>query len=528
DRSEKEAYELRQLTERETSRIRELANQEVREQRARLVSEISQMKKTAEKELAEQLQKSKKEGEERLRKIELSLKVKEQEAKELREMTERETARIRELTNQEIQDRQKRLDSELHNKAMQVEAELQDKLSQMRTEAEQEIEEIRLETKRNVEEAHRKSKISAEKIIENAEEEARRIKFDTDAVKKELEENAQKEAKAYIESAQEEIRLTRQAAEAYAKETKERAEQEYHELKTNTNRELANLKLKETEKINAWKAQQEKEFHELKQHEINEIIRNLEIIIHQKIQEYTQSGNINEKANEIGAEVINITRQILNKEEAAPHLSQVQQLLPFNPNAQRKVRIFWLKVVSSSIAALTLITVLFIYPGYWKNISKSFKNYMETKEDNTDEYVKRVKADRKIKMTYNPDMTKTYKSTYTDNIIFTQDYIHTMTKDENFQKKWTKELNAFFKDTLDLDERVTVKFMVIEDALIKKLISMRISIKPATKHSAILNMRKEEALAIKNMKKLMKGTKNYIRFATFRKKFYEDYKNTQK
>jgi hypothetical protein len=313
------------------------------------------------------------------------------------------------------------------------------------------------------------------------------------------------------------------SADQYSDQKRAQSDHDFVQAKQAIDQQIAVLKLREMEVLKIWRKEQEEEFFLRRRYETNQVIRNLEVVVTKRVAEFIAQPQTHEALQAIGPEVVNITRQILNGEQAQDNLSKVQELLPFDAKAAKRVKMFWAKVLVYSIVSLTAVIVLFVYPGYWNNIQSYVSGYFSNRKAEGELYAERLNEDRKRRSAFNPKQSKTYKASYTDNVIYTENFITLYTDDKEFQDKWIREANKFFDKELGLDDKVVVKFMPLEETLVKKLSRLRATITPATKDTVIEKMRGEEKIIDEKMHKVFGNQDNYEKFRTFRKSFYEKF-----
>lgn len=125
---------------------------------------------------------------------------------------------------------------------------------------------------------------------------------------------------------------------------------------------------------------------------------------------------------------------------------------------------------------------------------------------------------------YTPETNDVFKNTFTDNMLYTTNYLESVT-DENYKVNWTLELNKLFLNKLKLHETTVAKYMGLESRIFLILEDLKNSLNathPDTLKSGIDKMHEAEAEKIVELKQILEGDKNFKIFWKFHKNFFEN------
>ena len=199
----------------------------------------------------------------------------------------------------------------------------------------------------------------------------------------------------------------------------------------------------------------------------------------------------------------------------------------FSGNLSKKVKMYWLKVGLSIFIPILLLSIHLITPNFFPAIGNSVVALLTTEESASDIFIKQMIEARKNKPKYLPPLSAYYKPTYTDNILFTESFIDTVTS-PIFQKEWVVELNKFIVNDLRLSENAIVMFISKETRLIYELFELRTRIKPENSQRDIEKMKTLELQYEAELISILGNKKeNYRKFAQFRQEFYTKFKKTK-
>ena len=283
-------------------------------------------------------------------------------------------------------------------------------------------------------------------------------------------------------------------------------------LMEKTQKEIAMAHLKEEELLKKRRIQEKRNADQRKGHQINEITRNLEVMILNKSKSLENQG----------AEIKRIVSEAFEEKSQAVYQAELQRIMPLGAGGRGKVRRFWIKTGLAMTISMAIL-FLFIFPEIMNGIKRGLASLFIPEKSASHLYVERVQKKREERPKFQTKTTPGHKKSYTDNILYTENYLANK-QEEIFHKTWVLELNHFFVNKLKLSENTITHFIAIEASLIKELKELKGKINPLFVKEGIERMRQEEAQAVKRMKALLYGHERYyLNFETFRRDFYTTY-----
>lgn len=178
---------------------------------------------------------------------------------------------------------------------------------------------------------------------------------------------------------------------------------------------------------------------------------------------------------------------------------------------------FWTKTAAIAGVVLAVLGT----PFAWKEFKIQTRELASIqKETASDIYVKKIEEKRKNKPKFEPEMQNNFLVSYTDRVLYTQDYISNELE-KDYRERWILELNEFFTSSLRLSDNVIVTFIAKESNLIKELEGMRQIINPQFVDESTDKMRVVEKRFTDEVKRVLKTKSNYKKFQKFKKNFYE-------
>ena len=339
------------------------------------------------------------------------------------------------------------------------------------------------------------------------------IKFQVDLQKSKLLEEATRTAKDMVENAKtKSTKLLEDADRAYQEKIKN--------IEMDSVAKMAFEEEESQKRIEQFKKQEEA----LKAQRVKEVYRNIKDVIIGRLDSNmgkTLSSNITNLIQEDLQNIIKLAFGYqLNERES------IRGIL-FSGNLSNKVKMYWLKVGLSIVIPIFLLSLHLIAPNFFPAIGRSMVSLLTTEESASDIFIKQMLEARKNKPKYLPPLSAYYKPTYTDNILFTESFIDTVTSPV-FQKEWVIQLNKFIINDLSLSENAIVSFIAKETRLIYELFELRTRIKPENAQRDIEKMKRLELQYEADLINILGGKKdNYRKFAQFRQDFYIKFKKSK-
>ncbi len=362
-------------------------------------------------------------------------------------------------------------------------------------------------------------KNQAEKDIFDIEEKIKLIKqANADLLTKIKEQEAEilsranNEASKILQEANASADLIRKKTEHDSQEKLKAYEQELMARRLQANEDLKNLL-----------SEKEKEFDQNRKMEIREILHELQEGVLPLINQIPSLDEANQKL--IFSQIRKTVKSILNG-ESVEHQNKVKSLLSFNPQHADNTRKYYYKVGTGVAATIILASSYLIAPKLYAKLGYKLLSII-TPEGQLQEMMAQEHFERLRKMRhYNPKTDDIFKSTFTDNILYTTNYSDSV-NNSKYKEKWTLALNEFFLKTLNLHETTVAKYMGVESKTLMVLEDLRSSLNATneeTLNSGLNKMREEELEKTNEIKDLLGGDKNFEKFWSFHKQHFENHK----
>lgn len=190
-----------------------------------------------------------------------------------------------------------------------------------------------------------------------------------------------------------------------------------------------------------------------------------------------------------------------------------------NNKEARKTQAWWRNLGYTLAGVLAVVAVLGAFPQLPGLIASKAYRAVSSDPNATNAFTDEIK--RKGEK-FHPKTERFYRGTYTDNILYAEDYLVMKSSDE-VKKQWAVDLNRFFIDKLNLGDRVIAEFAGAEAVLMKELSDVAEMIPLQFKDLGIKKMQDIEAEHLPRLKKLLRTEENYDSFRVFEKMFYMDY-----
>lgn len=154
--------------------------------------------------------------------------------------------------------------------------------------------------------------------------------------------------------------------------------------------------------------------------------------------------------------------------------------------------------------------------------SNQIENFLKAKNSASQIYVKKQQEDWKEKHTFSPELSIGYKSSFTDNVIYTKDFIQTI-EDEKFQNNWILKVHDYLVKDLELSEDMAINYISSEGALIKELSEIRKELHPQFLNQGIEKMKSLEETQLGWLKEKITNPETLEKFSNFRKEYFDSY-----
>lgn len=207
----------------------------------------------------------------------------------------------------------------------------------------------------------------------------------------------------------------------------------------------------------------------------------------------------------------------------ADGLKHVGQILDINPMMRKKMLPVLKKYsLHFGVPAVIAIILLADIGSVRTTIVNYSKDMMTQEKSASDIFVKQQKEAWKEKYSFNPPTTVGYKTTFTDNVLYTTNFEPVM-DDEIFQNDWILRVHDFMVKELELSEDVAINYISAEGTVIKELAQLKKEITPQFKDQGIAKLTAAEETHIGWLKEKLSSPEKAQKFAEFRKKFFDDF-----
>lgn len=302
------------------------------------------------------------------------------------------------------------------------------------------------------------------------------------------------------------------------------AKNEYLRLKKNQEHELGKIHIEAMGRIRDAEIKQEEEMVERRRFESETIARNLESLVGARLSKILisyKTANGNQEIDQFKHDIKKMIKSVFNKENLIGE-DIVNTVMTYDPDVLKKKKEFWIRVAVGTGVPILLLMIHLIFPEIASSLKSGIVKVITPEESGKEVFLKKIEAEKANRPKFRPVQTAGYKDSYTDNVLYTQQFIAIMSNDE-FQNKWVIDLNSYLVGTLDLEDSVIVKYISYENKLLKELISMVSSIIPENAEKMIEKMRTLESDYQQDIKSLFVNDEQYKKFKFFRKKYFDDY-----
>lgn len=348
----------------------------------------------------------------------------------------------------------------------------------------------------------------AKETLGKAQAEADGINGDVDRIRR----KAQLDAQGVLEKAKADTEVMKTKTDTYLQSVRKKADEEYDLKRREMDAKIAEYREKKEAAVTRWEQEQMESFRASRKRHVEEAARTVVQLVEKQLAANTKIVLKANESSELFDEIDRSVRATLNNDNAA--VKEKLKKLMVDPGVKAKSvgiklkKETWIGIAVGAVAVCSLIG-FFIIQHLNRNTASS------------DSYVARVGEERRAARIYNPTMSPEYKSTYTDNVLFTTGFVKTEL-DTRYQDKWIVSLNRFVVHKLDLDDRIVVSLVPLETGLLRRLEKMRAQISPSTEKTYIEKMREAEEETLNKMEKVLGGQKNLQVFLKHKRAFYEE------
>ncbi len=201
---------------------------------------------------------------------------------------------------------------------------------------------------------------------------------------------------------------------------------------------------------------------------------------------------------------------------------KVTQILEFNPKSYKEIapvlRKYSLRALPLAIAFAIMVD-LFSTNSF---LIGQFNHLNVQRKMASDQLAKQQKDEWKMQNSYNPVTTANYKDNYTDNILYTTNFMQIM-EDQEFQNSWILKLHDFMTKNLELSEDLAIHYISLESSILKEVGDARRELNPQNLKAGLDKMRLIETNYLKDFYADLTKASKLEKFNNFKKAFYDEF-----
>ncbi len=444
--------------------------------------------------------------------------------KEIRDQIQGHQIELETLKNlmQDLNESKKRSQAEIHSlneEAIQLKKDLDQELSQLKSETQIWCEEQKAQANKYYDQQHK----AGDEYLESAQKaEERNKKYElqleeklnaTQVLQEQLTTKNQSadaalhEAKSSLDSAKKQAaEMKHQAdeelhkAQKHVKELRDKVELEATEKRKQMEESAVKSRIQAEEDLTQWLQEEQGKILELRRQQVVEFEKN---VLGSLLQVIPKSEN---------HKTVELEKSI--RDTAKKSFVEVSHELLTAKRGRNKKR----RWIINSVSAACLVLAAFYGGSRWeyqKHEVQTQANYL----------LKKIQEQREKAPKFNPKMDYNPKSNYADNIIHTKEYA-TIKLNESVKDQWITSLNKLFLEELELKDETIVKFITMENNLIRDLVDLRKGIIPEKEAEGLQRLKEAEDKFVQEVAEVIGGQKNISKINAFEQKFLQSYLST--
>lgn len=235
-----------------------------------------------------------------------------------------------------------------------------------------------------------------------------------------------------------------------AQELRSLRDKEYKELKMQQDAYLIDIKKREEDRLKAMIEESRKMIREQFEQK-KEVVQNA---LNEFFAGYTNMApsSIKEHIPDLNQQLNAILKEALLSEKFGED-KQLKQMFEYDPTIEKKHKKFWIRIAVVSAVILSILGYVLYNP---KSISNSADSITEMVNDidleNKKIHLERMEQMKKASI-YSPNKDNTFKSSYTDNILYTSRYLE-FEHDDEYRSQWIVSTKEFLiQETKLIDDK---------------------------------------------------------------------------
>jgi hypothetical protein len=307
------------------------------------------------------------------------------------------------------------------------------------------------------------------------------------------------------ENVEKEVAALRESALAEVKALREKAHGDFESKKTEQAAELAKMRMTELETIKGLRAEDEARFAAARKHHILEISKALETYVIPRIKESLNWAELPKPLENFFVDVKDIVEKVIEGQFSSSVANTAMDIPKSRSKRSTKAR------NAAIVGGAALLGIAFIATVPMENQGK--------RKPASEVFLERLREKEAQKPKFSPKMTDDFKGSYTDNVLYTNNYANFKLNPDN-QGPWIKELNKFFVNDLGLNENAIVSFISVESSLVGQLKDLRAVVHLENQKNDIQKMTDAEAASVSEMVAILGSQEKYNQFRQFEKEYF--------
>jgi pSer/pThr/pTyr-binding forkhead associated (FHA) protein len=291
---------------------------------------------------------------------------------------------------------------------------------------------------------------------------------------------------------------------------------------------LAELKQLEMMNIKEMRAKAESEIQERKSEKAKAAAANVYALIAGEMYKARNKVMDEEFIKPFANELKSIVMDTLLDKASKADNSRLQEILKTSVNSKEKEKAYWKKVGVIGGAVTFALLVLWMFPGIITTPTDALTASIQNENGSaaSEQFLNDVKEARE-RAIFKPETTPEVKNNYTDNILYTTDYL-AKKQSKEFQDKWILELNEYFISTLDVKDTSIIKFVSLENTFIQDLAKLKSEADAQDPQPKIEAMHARETEFKRRLSDIFEDPEKVSRFYNYSKNFWTRYHNEKK
>lgn len=304
-----------------------------------------------------------------------------------------------------------------------------------------------------------------------------------------------------------------EAAQA-AQTLRRKLDEEMSELRTQTEKDLVQLRIQQEASLQNWTRTQQDLFHSTQNKRRAQILDAMTAFVNAAIKPHIAELDA-EESSRLTTQIRNAANEAFLEAEKQTQAASLHGSGRAATGGPIKDASYWRRTFLHSGAKLLALSSVLLAGGIasWKFLSRE-QNLSAASNYVTEEMKKRQK------LAFEPELDRSYKSSYTDNVLYTSRYLE-YERHKELRNRWIVTLNRHAIDKVEVHNEAIVKLLAKEATLLKQLEKIRLEIDGRDPEPEIRKMRELEEKYRQQFVSIMGSEEKYIAFAKFKSQYFE-------